>query len=156
MDELSNLKWDENIKVMKINKELHDFINLGKTHERVYLQGTKSGERVFSYADRVGYCRLLIGLSFLACLFVPMMFLVFVLFMFKQREEIKHGLPKEYLDGLKEFKEIVLNKRIIHIYGNISNVDELELLNAIADKTNTSSQLTKDFIKKYSKDDEDA
>lgn len=156
MNKLSILKWDKNIKVMKVNKELHDFINLGKTHERVYLQGTKSGERVFSYADRVGYCRLLFGLSFLTCLFVPVMFLVFVLFMFKQREEIKHGLPKEYLDGLKDFKEIVLNKRIVHIYENVSNVDELELLNAIADKTNTSSQLTKDFIKKYSKDDEDA
>ncbi len=57
MNKLSILKWDKNIKVMKVNKELHDFINHSKTHERVYLQGTKSGERVFSYADRVGYCR---------------------------------------------------------------------------------------------------
>lgn len=155
MNKLSILKWDKNIKVMKVNKDLNEFINHNKTHERVYLQGTKSGDRVFAYADRVSYHRLLIGMTFLICLFIPIMFLVFVLFMFKQREEIKHGLPKEYIDGLKDLKDILSNKRIVHIYETVSNVDELELLNAIADKTNNIDQLTKDFIKKYSKDDDE-
>lgn len=156
MDKFSCLKWDNGVKVLSVNKDLNTFINKDKNHIRVYLHGKKDGNTVFAYADRVSIYRLLIGALFLICLFIPMMFLVFVLFMFKQREEIKHGLPKEYLDGLKEFKEIVLNKRIIHIYETVSNVDELELLNSIVNKTNTSSQLTKDFIKKYAKDDEDA
>jgi len=156
MDKLKNLGW-EKIKVIDIPDNLYDFINKNsECFERVYLTGHKDGQLEFAWADRVTYPRLIYGLLFLACISIPMLFLIIVLYIFKQKEEIKTGIPRAFIDGTKEVFGCIFNKRIYQIYLYVNNEDERNVLTAIVNKDKNADEIVKNFIQKYTKDDEDA
>lgn len=156
MDKLKNLGW-EKLKVIDIPDNLYDFINKnGGQFERVYLTGYKDNKLEFAWADRATYTRLIYGLLFIACLSIPMLSLIIVLYIFKQKDEIKTGIPREFIDGVKEVFGCILNKRIYRIYLYVNNEDERNMLTAIVNKDKNADEVVKNFIQKYTKDDEDA